>query len=67
MFRSYKDGKVAWKRLIIPGTNQLKDFADLGTLILVIGKHKENKKIRTFLIFWRINATETNQMAKVLL
>ena len=51
MFRSYKDGKVAWKRLIIPGTNQLKDFADLGTIILVIGKHKENKKIRTFLIF----------------
>ena len=67
MFRGYKDGRVAWKRLIIPGTNQLKDFEDLATIILVIGKHKANKKIRNFLIFWRINATETNKTAKVLL
>ena len=51
MFRGYKDGKVAWKGLIIPGTNQLKDFADLATIISVIGKHKANKKIRNFLIF----------------
>ena len=67
MFRGYKDGKMAWKRLIIPASNQLKDFADLATIILVIGKHRANKKIRNFLIFWRINPTETNKMAKVLL
>ena len=58
MFRGYKDGKMAWKRLIVPGTNQLKDFAGLATIILVTGKHKANKKIRNFSVSWRINATQ---------
>ena len=39
------------KGLIVAGTNQLKDYADFATIILVIGKHKTNKKIRNFSIF----------------
>ena len=45
--------KEKWleKGLIVAGTNQLKDFADLAKIILVIGKHKTNKMIRNFSIF----------------
>ena len=58
---------MAWKGLIVPGTNQLKGSADLATIILVIGKHKTNKKIRNFSISRRINVTETNGMPEELM
>ena len=58
---------MAWKGLIVSGTNQLKGSADVATIILVIGKHKINKKVRNFSISRRINVIETNGMPKELM